>query len=391
MLRAEWITLIGQALGSPVRKCSEVLGPAGIRRKMRQLLCLALLGAVTACAPEPASTASPAEPSAYAKILYPADNPTTTPGLALGRRLFYDSILSADGTISCATCHLPELAFTDGRPLSVGINGNSGQRNAPSLTNIGYLHQTLFWDGRADNLESQALHPVADPNEMGGDWPTVISKLRDHEDYWPAFQQAFDLSAKEDLGPDHVGKALAQFQRALISNDTKYDRVARGEATYTDTEALGHAIFFDLADEPDPTFANLPTGECAHCHTPPHFTNQRFFNNGLDKADTPEAFSDPGRGAVSGYASDYGKFRAPGLRNVALTAPYMHDGRMETLAEVVQHYNTGGHYAANRSANIFPLGMTAEQELALVAFLHTLTDSVFVVNPAYGRPVNTLK
>lgn len=344
-----------------------------------------MLVAFFGCQPELPVPASISEPEAFAKIIYPEDNPSTHEGLALGKKLFYDPILSMDSTISCSSCHLPELAFADGRPVSLGIDGRAGKRNAPGLANIGYHHKTLFWDGRADDLESQALHPVADPNEMGGSWPLLISKLRRHKDYWPAFKKAFGLSEIKELTPDYVGKALAQFQRSLISSESKYDRVQRREAVFTEAEALGHAIFFDLADEPDPKFRGLPTGECAHCHIPPHFTNQKFFNNGLDEARSLEDFKDSGRAVVTGSVYDNGTFRTPGLRNVALTGPYMHDGRFATLPEVVSHYNSGGQYAENRSANIFKLGLSPDQERGLVAFLHTLTDSSFVNNPDY-RP-----
>ncbi|TXF88494.1 hypothetical protein FUA23_14505 [Neolewinella aurantiaca] len=356
-----------------------------VRRILYNSWCFALVLCVASCQPSPPVTQLIPEPEKFAKIIYPPDNPTTREGLALGKRLFYDPILSADSTISCSTCHLPELAFTDGRKVSKGIGGRTGKRNSPGLVNIGYLHKTLFWDGRADDLESQALHPVADPNEMGGDWPLLISKLRRHPDYMPAFRRAFGLSDDRELSPDHVGKALAQFQRSLISSDSKYDKVERGEAVYTETERLGHAIFFDLADEPDPEFHGLPTGECAHCHIPPHFTNQKFFNNGLDEADSLEDFKDIGRALVTGSVYDNGTFRTPGLRNVALTAPYMHDGRFENLYDVVAHYNSGGHYAENRNANIFELGLSNDQAEALVAFLHTLTDSSFVNNPDYRQ------
>lgn len=339
-----------------------------------------LLFAAGACAPTEEPLVRVAEPEHFAKILYPVDNPTTTAGFALGKKLFFDPMLSADGTISCATCHRPELAFTDGRSVSIGINNRPGRRNSPSLTNIGYLHETLFWDGRADDLESQALHPVADPDEMGGSWPVLLRKLRTHPTYWPAFRKAFGLSNEDRPEPHHVGKALAQYQRTLISANAKYDRVQRGEASYTEAEALGHAIFFDLADEPDPEFAMLPTGECAHCHIPPHFTNQRFFNNGLDAAPTLAEFKDKGRGVVTGSRFDNGKFRTPGLRNVELTAPYMHDGRFGNLPEVIAHYNSGGSYAENRDPNIFPLDLTPDQEAGLVAFLKTLTDGSFVNN-----------
>lgn len=357
---------------------------------MRSIIALLLLSGLTACGGSKGDEAPLRipEPTAFAAILYPEDNPSSSAGLALGRDLFYDPILSQDSSISCSSCHRPELAFTDGRAVSVGINGRLGKRNAPSLTNIGYLHRTLFWDGRANDLESQALHPVADAKEMGGDWPSIVSRLRRNSDYWPRFQAAFGLVASKELQPDHVSKALAQFQRSLISGDAKYDRVARGEATYTKAEALGHAIFFDFADDKDGAFAMLPTGECAHCHTPPHFTNQRFFNNGIDQALDLTDFPDLGRGAISRNRYENGLFRAPGLRNVALTAPYMHDGRMKNLEEVVAHYNSGGHYAENKSANVFPLGLSPEQEQAVVAFLRTLTDESFINNPAY-RPAIT--
>lgn len=338
------------------------------------------------CTPQDPELIKVNEPEAFAAIMYPEDNPTTREGLALGRDLFFDPILSQDSTISCGSCHLPELAFADGRERSVGIYGRVGVRNAPGLTNVGYLHQTLFWDGRADDLESQALHPIATPAEMGGDWPTVISKLRRHEVYWPQFKKTFGLDTPGGLSPDHVGKALAQFQRSLISADSKYDRVQRGVEAFSEEEALGFALFFDFGDDPEGAFANLPTAECAHCHTPPHFTNQRFFNNGLDESYTLQEFSDKGRGTVSGSIYENGLFRTPSLRNVELTRPYMHDGRMKTLAEVVQHYNQGGKYAENKSPNIRTLGLSTDQEAALVAFLRTLTDATFVNNPDY-RPV----
>lgn len=357
---------------------------------IRTCLSLCLLLFLLACTPEEATPLAIEEPAAFAKILYPAHNPTTEEGLALGRDLFFDPILSADSTISCATCHLPARAFADGRKLSMGINGRLGRRNAPGLANVGYLHKTLFWDGRADDLETQALHPVAAPNEMGGSWPRLVQKLRRHPDYWPRFQRAFGLDQPAELIPDQVGMALAQFQRSLISSNAKYDQVQRGETVFTEQEALGHAIFFDRADDADPgPFAGLPTGECAHCHIPPHFTNQRFFNNGLDEAMTLEDFLDPGRGGISGDRFELGLFRTPSLRNVALTGPYMHDGRMENLAEVVAHYNSGGQYAENRNPNIFPLGLSPDQATALVAFLETLTDTSFVNNPNY-RPTKAI-
>lgn len=337
------------------------------------IFCLALtIFTLSGCGPK-----EPTPP--YAAILYPEDNPSTELGIEVGHRLFSDPILSADFSVSCQSCHLPALAFTDGKAISVGINGRMGRRNAPSLTNIGYLFKTMFWDGRADNLEDQALHPVADPNEMGGDWPTIISRLRKHEYYGTALQEAFGLASVRDINPEHVGKALAQFQRSLVSFNSKYDLVQRGEAEFTESEARGEAIFMDESDfSDDPEIKALPVGECAHCHIPPHFTNQRFFNNGLDEAPSLTEFPDLGRGAVTGNIYQNGLFRTPGLRNTALTAPYMHDGRFKNLEEVIEHYNTGGHYAENRSANVRPLGLSERDKQDLIAFLGTLTDTVFI-------------
>lgn len=349
---------------------------------------LLLLCFQVACSSDTVSPVSISEPPEFAAILYPPDNPSTAEGLSLGRDLFFDPILSQDSTVSCGTCHQPSLAFADGKERSIGIYGRVGERNAPGLANVGYLHKTLFWDGRADDLESQALHPIATAAEMGGDWPTVLGKIRRHPDYWPRLQRAFGLGRAEDLRREHIGKALAQFQRSLISADSKYDRVQRGEAEFTDEEALGFALFFDFGDDPEGKFANLPTAECAHCHTPPHFTNQRFFNNGLDEVLTLTNFRDPGRGAVSGSPYDLGLFRTPSLRNVALTGPYMHDGRMKSLREVVEHYNSGGRYAENKSPNVRALGLTNDQITALTAFLETLTDSTFVNNGNYRPQLN---
>ncbi|CAH1000570.1 Cytochrome c551 peroxidase [Neolewinella maritima] len=325
-------------------------------------------------------------PPDFAAILYPDDNASTPEGVDLGERLFFDPLLSADGTVSCASCHQPALAFSDGKPLSVGIDGLVGFRNTPSLTNVGYLHQPLFWDGRATNLEAQALHPVGTAHEMAGSWPVVIDALRSRPTYVTAFREAFgDVPIDSTL----VGRALAQYQRTLVSMNSTYDRVRQGEAQYTEQEALGHAIFFDLGDDPGGPFAGLVRGECAHCHTPPHFTNQRYANNGLDEAVDLDDFTDKGRGAINGQRYDNGRFRTPGLRNVALTAPYMHDGRFGSLQEVVAHYNSGGEYAENKSANVRPLGLSVPQQAALVAFLETLTDDSFVVGSLRGVGLNT--
>jgi cytochrome c peroxidase len=321
-----------------------------------------------------------AQPPGFLPMVEPADNPTTVAGVALGRQLFYDPILSADHSISCGTCHQPALAFTDGRARSQGIQGRTGQRSSPSLFNVGFYYDGIFWDGRSPSLEAQALHPVTDPSEMGNDWATVLNRLRTHPDYPAAFRAAFGIEHTQELDSLLVGKALAQFQRTLVSADSKFDRWLRGEIQLSPSEERGRLIFFD-ADYP-----NTPMAECNHCHADPLLTDLSYANNGLDYAPGPDDFSDPGRGAVTGKPADHGKFRVPTLRNIALTAPYMHDGRFATLEEVVDHYNQGGAYALNVNPNVRPLGLTPADQADLVAFLKTLTDTTALRKKEYQHP-----
>jgi cytochrome c peroxidase len=306
-------------------------------------------------------------------MLLPDDVPITDLGIELGRRLFFDPILSLDSTISCASCHDPALAFTDGRAQAIGINGRIGRRGSLSLANVGYYHTGFFWDGRATTLEEQILHPIRDSLEMASNPRLVAQRLKNHPIYGPA------LSRLENGGIGAWVVALAQFQRSLISADAKYDRVRLGKEEFTTAEQRGFDIFFDVGN-------GLPTGECAHCHIEPHFTNRAFENNGLDQALTLDDFSDRGRGGVTGQPYHNGMFRVPTLRNIELTAPYMHDGRFATLEEVVEHYNQGGNYAANVNPNVHELGLSVADQQDLVAFLKTLTDTSFVINPDYQNP-----
>ena len=206
---------------------------------------------------------------------------------------------------------------------------------------------------------------------MGGQWPLIVQRLRRDGSYRRAFAEAFGVG-RAAITPDKVATALADFQRSLLVGSSKFGRWTQGKGKLNPLEALGHAIFFDLADDPLGNYAALPTGECAHCHLPPAFTDYKFHNNGLDEHERLEDFTDRGRGGITGLAFDNGKFRTPGLRNLSRTAPYMHDGRFATLMEVVEHYDRGGHYAANRSPNVRPLGLTKREKEALVAFLLTL-------------------
>lgn len=329
------------------------------------------------------------QPEAYAFELpdwmpmpiIPEDNPTTVAGVALGRRLFYDPILSADSTQSCASCHQQKRAFTDGRVLSVGIRGLEGRRNAMSLVNMGYNARGFFWDGRSDNLEEQALIPIEDHLEMDNTWEAVEEDLRAHPDYPRYFREAFGVERKSEIDRELVVKAIAQFERTLISYQSRYDQIVWERQGFpTDSEQRGLELFF-IEDNQE-----VEHPGCSHCHFNPHFTDHSFKNNGLDTVANLEDFSDLGRGEVTNNRFDNGKFRVPSLRNVALTAPYMHDGRFETLEEVLDHYSSGGHGIINEDPNIRPFTMTEQDKADLIAFLNMLTDTSFINNPAFANP-----
>lgn len=317
----------------------------------------------------------------FQEILQPEYNKATLDGVALGRKLFYDPILSKDGTMSCASCHLPEMSFSDGLAVSVGEQGLSGDRSSMSLMNIVYSEPGLFWDGRSVSLEDQALDPVEDPLELNHNWADIESTLSCDTLYAQDFRKAFGINSSAEITRELVTFALAQFERSLLGGNSRYDQIVYELADwFTDDEQNGNDMYFDVF--PD----IMPDAECAHCHAPPTFSGHEFLNNGLDSAANLFAFADLGRGAVTGDSLDNGKFIAPTLRNIALTAPYMHDGRFQTLEEVIEHYNSGGHGSPNRDPLIRPLGLNDQQKKELLAFLHTLTDTTFINNPAYQSP-----
>lgn len=312
----------------------------------------------------------------------PADNPMTAEGIELGRHLFYDNILSVDSTLSCSSCHLPGGAFTDNTAFSVGVKGELTPRSSMALINAIYFSNGLFWDGRSQSLEDQALLPVEDLIELHEEWPNVEVKLQRHATYPEMFRKAFGIDSKEDITRDLAVKAIAQFERTLISGNSRYDQWQRGEYQPNDEEIDGFLMFFDRAD------GALPDAECAHCHNEPLFTTDEYFNNGLDEAENFEDFADIGLGGVTNKPSDNGKFRAPTLRNIEFTAPYMHDGRFQTLEEVIDHYNSGGQPADNKDPLLHNLGLTEEQKQNLIAFLKMLSDEDFVNNPDFQSPFN---
>lgn len=306
----------------------------------------------------------------------PMENPMTVEGVALGKKLFFDPILSGNDTQSCASCHAPENAFTDNERFSDGIDGIFGNRNSMPLFNLAWNYNDRFtWDGRELGLEKQALEPVTNPIEMHSNWQEVADKLQNHAEYPGLFNEAFGTS---QIDSSLVTKAIAQFERTLISGYSKFDRYLLGEETLTAEEQNGFDVFMDEA-----------RGDCFHCHgnaNNPLWTDNLFHNNGLD-----ETFNDLGLGAVTGDPADNGKFRSPSIRNLAFTAPYMHDGRFATLDDVINHYSEG----LKPSPTIDPLmkkvnqggvQLSDQDKADLKAFLLTLTDTDFVSNPDFQNP-----
>jgi cytochrome c peroxidase len=291
----------------------------------------------------------------------------TLEGVALGGRLFHEKLLSRDNKLSCASCHNETQAFSDSpRRVSIGVDKQEGTRNAMPLFNLAWKRE-FFWDGRASSLRQQVVMPIQDGKEMHEPLEEVVSKLTTASGYANQLENAF---GSREISADRVARALEQFVLTLESSDSKFDRALKGRAKLNEEEKRGFELFMT---EYDPR-RGLTGADCFHCHGGPLFSDFRFTNNGLD-ADP----SDTGRERVTGNALDKGKFAIPSLRNVALTGPYMHDGRFQTLEEVVDHYCTGTKRSATLDPNLakHPDGgvpLTADDKKALVAFLKTLTE-----------------
>jgi cytochrome c peroxidase len=308
----------------------------------------------------------------------PVDNPMTQEGVYLGRMLFYEPRLSATGTVSCGNCHQQSRAFTDGLAFSVGVSGKPTRRNSMSLVNLLWVRH-FFWDGRSNSLEEQLLVPLNHADEMGLKPGAAAQKLQETAHYPALFQRVFGSDTITDA---RIAKAIAQFERTLISADSPYDRYLRGNYALTASEERGRRLF-SAAPNPE---RGIRGGNCAHCHGGPKLFQDLFHNNGLDQKAT-----DSGRREVTGLELDQARFRVPTLRNVSLTAPYMHDGRFSTLAAVLDHYSD--HVEASPtlsrelvSAQAGGLGLTASEKTDLLAFLHLFTDTVFVNNPQFADP-----
>ena len=307
----------------------------------------------------------------FPQVELPKDNPLTIEGVQLGERLFHDIRLSKGNAQSCAICHDRSHAFTDpNKRFSIGVDGSIGRRNAMPLFNLAWK-KGFFWDGRVERLRDQVLEPIQDAHEMQETLPNVVKKLQADERYPDMFQAAFDQST---ISTDTLAKALEQFLSTLVSQDSKFDRAARGETKFTPEEQRGLQLFVTEYDPKN----NQRGADCFHCHGGNLFTNHEFVNNGLDAS-----FTDLGLGKVTGKTTDAGKFATPSLRNVAVTGPYMHDGRFATLEEVIDHYDSGIKRSETLDPNLAKhpdtgLELSSEDKHALIAFLKTLTDDHFV-------------
>ena len=282
----------------------------------------------------------------------PQENPLSAAKVELGRTLFFDPILSADRTLSCASCHQPARYFTDGRQRPIGIDGREGSRNAPSILNVAY-GRSFFWDGRAPSLEEQVLQPIQAGSELGLDLQELVRRLGAHDTYRAAFREAFE---GDGITPDHVSRALASYLRTLRSGNAAIDRFLQGHSDALPPDARrGFRLFVGRAN-------------CGRCHVYPLFTDHQFHNTGVSWGSL-----DSGRFEITEEDGDRGAFKTPSLRNAAGTAPYMHDGSLATLEDVVEHYDRGGTSNPYIDVEIRPLGLSSTEKRQLLAFLEALT------------------
>lgn len=353
---------------------------------MKTVILLGILLSLVACKKDKSSYEltpyAPEIPSHFPAMNMPADNPMTVEGVELGRKLFYETKLSLDNSISCASCHSPQNAFSDSERFSIGVNGTSGRRQSMALVNLGWQN-FFFWDGRAKTLEEQILFPVPDPVEMHQSWDAAVAKLKNDERYVGHFLIVFG-----EMGIDKykVSKALAQFLRTLISGNSKFDVMYKIENNMTLTAKDQLVVIAPEEWAGYDLFKSMNGADCFHCHNGPLMQVQKFSNNGLDLV-----HSDIGREEVTGNLGDRGKFKVPSLRNIQLSAPYMHDGRFNTLDEVIEHYSSG----IKQSPTIDPLiefanqggvHLDADEKGYLKKFLLTLTDYEFINNPKFQKP-----
>jgi cytochrome c peroxidase len=313
-------------------------------------------------------------PASFPIPSLPKDNPLLEERVALGKRLFHETALSKNGSLSCASCHLPEAALSDPRQFSLGIENRPGNRNAMPLFNLAWK-SAFFWDGRSPSLRDQVLQPIQDHREMDESLDNVVLKLKVLPTYQEAFKNAFGSG---EITAQNLALALENFLLTLTSYNSKFDRANRGEVQLSDLEKRGFELFMT---EREPRLGSMG-GDCFHCHGGALFTDHQFRNNGLAIDE-----KDLGRFLNTKASLDRGAFSTPSLRNIALTAPYMHDGRFATLEQVLDHYSEGLQYTATLDPNLAKhpgggLQLSPEDKKALIAFLKTLTDTQFVSKAA---------
>ena len=280
----------------------------------------------------------------------------------LGRWLYFDKRISADNTVACATCHEPASGFSQKTPVSTGIKGQKGGRKAPSFINAVYaFFPEQFWDGRAKSLEEQAKGPIANPIEMGNTHEGCCSAIGQIKGYAPFFKKAF---GDDKVSIDRIAEAIADYERTRISGNSPYDKwkASKGD---NPTLKLGEDLFFNKA-------------KCTACHVGNAFTDSRFHNIGIGYDPKTQKFADEGRGKITGKAEEIGAFKTPGLRDTALHAPYMHDGSIATLEEVVEHYDKGGTPNPHLDPKMEKLNLTADEKKALVEFMKSLTGEGYL-------------
>jgi cytochrome c peroxidase len=292
-------------------------------------------------------------PRGLPAIAWPQDNPYFPARAELGKILFFDGRLSANGMVSCASCHEAQHAFAGGTAFSKGVTGKSGVRHAPTLINRAW-GKSQFWDGRASTLESQVIIPVSEPNEMGMTADLVVQKIRAIPGYAPLFADAFGDSS---INFDRIAKAIATFERTIVSGNSAYDRYLAGDKSALTKQQKDGLDFFNKK------------GECAECHSGANFTDEKFANLGIGMDKTSP---DPGREAITHKRGDWGKFKVPTLRDLARRALYMHDGSIKTLGEVLDIYAKGGLPNPHLDTRLTPFYMDAQTKQDLLAFLDSL-------------------
>jgi len=305
-------------------------------------------------------------PAGFPKPFYDFKNNTISPaGFILGRKLFYDPILSSDSSTSCQTCHQRVAAFAHiDHALSHGVGGRIGTRNVPALQNL-IWQDTYMWDGGVNNLEVQPINPITNPDEMNESLAHVIMKIKRNREYVQLFKRVYRDTV---INSERLLKTLAQFTGLMISANSRYDRYIAGRDTFSIQEKNGLQLF---------------RAKCASCHREPLFTDNTYRSNGL-KPDT--SLNDTGRGKISGAQTDNYKFRVPGLRNIEMTFPYMHDGRFRKLKDVLNHYSVAGH-TPTADADLTKIGTLSDKERTdIIAFLLTLTDKEFLYDARFADP-----